>query len=96
MSRVVIEYCPKCRWLMRAGWVAQELLTTFADELEEVALRPADSGTFRVLLDGEVLADRRIDGGFPELAPLKQRVRDRVAPDRALGHSDRREGSDGT
>ena len=33
--RVVIEYCPKCRWLLRAAWIAQELLTTFENELAE-------------------------------------------------------------
>lgn len=88
--RVVIEYCPKCRWLLRAAWIAQELLTTFENELAEVALRPADSGVFRVHLDGERLADRKRDGGFPDLPALKQAIRDRVAPDRDLGHSERK------
>ena len=88
--RVVIEYCPKCRWLLRAAWIAQELLTTFENELAEVALRPADSGVFRVDLDGELLADRKRDGGFPDLPALKQAIRDRVAPDRDLGHSERK------
>ena len=38
--RVEIEYCTQCRWLLRAAWMAQELLTTFQDDLGEVALRP--------------------------------------------------------
>jgi len=88
--RVVIEYCPRCRWLLRAGWMAQELLTTFENELAEVALRPADSGVFRVHLDGELLADRKRDGGFPDLPALKQAIRDRIAPERDLGHSERK------
>lgn len=88
--RVVIEYCPRCRWLLRAGWLAQELLTTFEAELGEVALRPADSGVFRVLLNDEPLADRKRDGGFPDLPLLKQAIRDRIAPGRDLGHSERR------
>lgn len=88
--RLVIEYCPRCRWLLRAAWTAQELLTSFENELAEVALRPADSGVFRIELDGELLADRKRDGGFPELPALKQAVRDRVAPERDLGHSERR------
>ena len=87
---VVIEYCTQCRWLLRAGWMAQELLTTFPDELAEVSLRPGSGGIFRVSLDGELIADRKRDGGFPDLPTLKQQIRDRIAPDRGLGHSDRK------
>lgn len=87
--RLDITYCTQCRWLLRAGWTAQELLTTFPADLGEVALVPGTGGVFVVRLDGEVLWDRSVDGGFPELAVLKQRVRDRVSPDRDLGHSDR-------
>ena len=87
--RIEIEYCTGCRWLMRAGWTAQELLSTFEAELAEVALVPgATSGVFIVRLDGEVLFDRAEAGRFPELRELKQAVRDRVAPERSLGHSD--------
>jgi selenoprotein W-related protein len=87
--RVEIHYCPRCRWLLRAAWIAQELLTTFSEELGEVALVPAaESGRFVVILDGELIFDRREDGRFPEAKELKQLIRDRVAPGRDLGHSD--------
>ena len=89
MPRVEITYCPRCRWLLRAAWMTQELLTTFERELTEVALRPGDEGIFEITLDGETIWSRAAEGRFPELKELKQRVRDRVAPDRALGHSDR-------
>ncbi|NKF24440.1 SelT/SelW/SelH family protein [Solimonas sp. C16B3] len=88
--RVEIEYCTQCRWLLRAAWIAQELLTTFQDQLGEVALRPGQGGAFRVRLNGERLSDRATDGGFPDLPLLKQKIRDRVAPERDLGHSDRK------
>jgi len=87
--RVEIRYCPRCRWLLRAAWLAQELLSTFESELGEVALVPAGSGVFEVRLGGDVLWSRAADGGFPEARELKQRVRDRVAPGRDLGHVDR-------
>ncbi|HEU5484732.1 MAG TPA: SelT/SelW/SelH family protein [Microlunatus sp.] len=87
--RIVITYCTQCRWLLRAGWVAQELLTTFATDLQEIALRPGVGGVFQVELDDELVWDRKRDGGFPEIAGLKRLVRDRVAPGRTLGHSDR-------
>jgi len=88
--RVEIVYCTKCRWLLRAAWLAQELLTTFEAELGEVALQPAsESGVFRVRVDDALVWCRKAEGGFPEAKELKQRVRDLVAPDRELGHSDR-------
>jgi selenoprotein W-related protein len=87
--RIEIEYCTGCRWLLRAGWTAQELLTTFEAELGEVALIPGSGGVFEVRLDGETLWSRKEMSRFPELKELKQLVRDRIAPDKPLGHSDR-------
>jgi len=86
--RLEIEYCTQCRWLLRAAWLAQELLTTFVDELGEVALVPGKGGVFEVRLDGETLWSRKAEGRFPEAKEVKQRLRDRVAPGRDLGHSD--------
>ncbi|HMO86239.1 MAG TPA: SelT/SelW/SelH family protein [Lacipirellulaceae bacterium] len=85
--RVEIVYCTQCRWLLRAAWLAQELLTTFVDELGEVALAPGTGGVFQVRVDGDLVWDRAVDGGFPEAKALKQRVRDRIAPGKDLGHS---------
>ena len=86
---VEIEYCPGCRWLLRAAWTAQELLTTFEADLNAVTLRPSEiGGTFRVLLDGQMIWDRKGEGGFPEIKVLKQRIRDQIDPKRDLGHSD--------
>ena len=70
--------------------MAQELLHTFNDELAEVALLPAsESGRFEIRLDQQLLWDRKRDGGFPDIKTLKRKVRDAIAPDRALGHLDR-------
>lgn len=86
--RIEIVYCTQCRWLLRAGWTAQELLTSFAPELGEVALVPGGSGVFEVWINDELIWSRKEQGRFPELKELKQRVRDRVAPQKDLGHSD--------
>jgi selenoprotein W-related protein len=86
--RVEIEYCTQCRWLLRAGWTAQELLTTFQAELGEVALVPGSGGVFDVRVGDQVVWSRSVEGRFPELKELKQRLRDVIAPDRSLGHSD--------
>jgi selenoprotein W-related protein len=88
--RVEIEYCRECRWLLRAAWMTQELLTTFENEIGEVALIPGTGGIFEVRLDGEVLFSRKQEGRFPELKELKQLIRDRVALGKPLGHSDRK------
>ena len=87
--RLEIEYCTQCRWLLRAAWMAQEVLTTFASELGEVALIPGTGGTFTVRLDGESIWSRAHAGRFPEIKELKQLIRDRIAPGKDLGHSDR-------
>lgn len=84
-----ILYCPKCRWLLRSAWLAQELLSTFQDELGEVALCPAGSGVFQIVAAGEMVWDRKVDEGFPEAKELKRRVRDVIVPEKDLGHSDR-------
>jgi selenoprotein W-related protein len=86
--RVEIEYCTQCRWLLRAGWTAQELLTTFQAELGEVALVPGTGGVFDVRVGDQIVWSRSVEGRFPELKELKQRLRDVIAPGRALGHSD--------
>ena len=89
---VDIEYCPGCRWLLRAGWTAQELLTTFEADLGGVSLRPSEiGGTFRVSSGEMILWDRKTEGRFPEMKELKQRLRDHIAPERDLGHSDTKE-----
>lgn len=76
---------------MRAAWMAQELLTTFEQELDSVALKPSDtSGSYQILLNATVIFDRKIKGHFPEIKELKQLVRDLVAPQKTLGHSDRK------
>ena len=78
--------------MLRSAYLAQELLTTFdSGEIREVALAPQygePGGVFVVTVDDAVVWDRSLDGGFPETKVLKQRVRDRIAPDRNLGHSD--------
>ena len=86
---IVITYCTQCQWLLRAGWMAQELLSTFGADLGEVALVPGTGGIFTVECNGELIWERKRDGGFPDAAELKRRVRDRVWPERELGHSDK-------
>jgi selenoprotein W-related protein len=84
-----IEYCTQCRWLLRAAWLSQELLTTFEEELGGVTLIPGTGGIFEVRGAGALLWSRKAEGRFPEAKELKQRVRDQIAPGRDLGHSDR-------
>lgn len=85
---VAITYCTQCRWLLRAGWSAQELLVTFEDELGGVTLIPGTGGVFDVTVDGQTVWSRKAEGRFPEMKELKQRIRDVIAPERDLGHSD--------
>ena len=86
---IEIVYCRLCGWGLRAGWMAQELLTTFAQEVGSVTLTPdATGGVFEVRVDGETIWSRNARGRLPEMREIKQSVRDRIAPGRSLGHSD--------
>ncbi|KAJ5084857.1 hypothetical protein NUU61_009436 [Penicillium alfredii] len=102
VPRIAIEFCTQCRWMLRAAYFAQELLSTFSTDLGEVALVPRTGGIFRVTIrhasqtetetattQESVLWDRKRDGGFPEVKALKSLVRNVIDPDRDLGHTDR-------
>ncbi|MCX4192485.1 SelT/SelW/SelH family protein [Methylophaga sp. OBS1] len=89
-NKVSIVYCTQCRWLLRAGWMAQELLSTFDEELDELSLKPGTGGIFEVYANDQLVWSRKQEGRFPEITELKQRVRDQIAPERDLGHIDRK------
>ncbi|KAL6924550.1 hypothetical protein ACHAPO_003770 [Fusarium lateritium] len=99
LPRVSIQFCTQCKWMLRAAYYAQELLSTFSTGLGEVALQPSTGGTFIVSITHQApgaetastktLWDRREDGGFPETKELKRRVRDVIEPERDLGHVDK-------
>ncbi len=86
---ISIAYCTQCNWLLRSAWMAQELLSTFGEELGGVTLIPGTGGIFEIRLGEALLWERRRDGGFPDVKTLKQLVRDQIAPGRDLGHVDR-------
>lgn len=87
--RITITYCTQCNWLLRSGWMAQELLSTFGTEIGGVTLVPGTGGVFSIHLGTHLIWERKRDGGFPDARTLKQAVRDLIDPDRDLGHIDR-------
>jgi selenoprotein W-related protein len=87
--RIEIEYCTQCRWLLRAAWMAQELLLTFEQEVGGVTLIPGTGGIFEIRVGDTLLWSRKDQGGFPEIKELKRLVRDCIAPGKDLGHVDR-------
>ncbi|KAI0650043.1 Rdx family-domain-containing protein [Trametes meyenii] len=96
---ITIEFCDRCRWLHRATWVSTELFLTFpTPAIKSITVMPLNAedtgGRFRVwlYLDGQppiLVWDRKVEGGFPELKVLKQRIRDHIQPGKSLGHSDK-------
>jgi selenoprotein W-related protein len=90
--RVEITYCTNWRFMLRAAYMAQELLTTFEKELGEVALVPGSGGIFEVTLDGDVLATNRETKPSPEIGEVKRLLRDRLAPERQIGHDSGHQG----
>jgi len=87
---IIIEYCPKCGWMLRSAYMAQELLTTFTGEIRGVSLLPSETGgVFRISIDEDLIFDRKEKQRFPEIKELKRLVRDYVCPGMDLGHTDR-------
>ncbi len=77
--------------MLRAAYVAQELLTSFTEDIHGVLLHPSEvNGTFRISVEEKEIFDRKQMARFPETKELKQLVRDIVNPGKDLGHSDRR------
>ncbi|KAL1970536.1 hypothetical protein VTN77DRAFT_4180 [Rasamsonia byssochlamydoides] len=99
LPRIMIKYCTQCKWMLRAAYFAQELLSTFNTSLGEVSLIPTTGGVFTVTIfhlsqdslstQETLLWDRKTHGGFPEVKQLKSLVRNIVDPSRDLGHVDR-------
>lgn len=88
---IAITYCRLCNWMLRAAWMGQELLSTFAEEAGSLTLIPDNTGgVFEVRIDETLVWSRSEQGRFPEITELKQIVRDRIAPANGLGHADRK------
>ena len=90
-NHIEILYCTQCRWLLRSTWIAQELLTTFEQEISTLTLKPGTGGIFEVSANGVLVWSRKDQGRFPEITELKQLIRDHIAPGRDLGHADRKQ-----
>lgn len=87
---ITITYCSQCNWMLRAAWMAQELLNTFSTDLAQVTLVPASGGIYQIQVNDELIWDRKTDGGFPDAADIKRRVRALCFPDRDLGHNEKK------
>ena len=75
--------------MLRSAYFAQELLSTFTDDIKGVLLEPSElPGRFKISIDNKLIFDRKREGRFPEIKELKQLVRDVVNPGKSLGHSD--------
>ena len=85
-AAITITYCSQCNWMLRASWMAQELLHTFSTDIASVTLVPGTGGIFTIDVDGQQIWERKQDGGFPDAAELKRRVRDVCFPEKPLGH----------
>jgi selenoprotein W-related protein len=42
-------------------------------------------------VSGELIFSRKTEGRFPEMKELKQIIRDKIAPEKSLGHSDKKD-----
>lgn len=86
---ITVEYCTKCKFMMRSAWIAQELLQTFEGDIDEAILKPSEiPGIWRIYANDLQIWDRKTERGLPEMKDLKRRVRDIIAPEKNLGHAE--------
>lgn len=86
---VTVEYCSKCKFMMRSAWIAQELLQSFEGDIDEAVLKPSEiPGIWRIYANDQQVWDRKTERGLPEMKDLKRRVRDVIAPNKNLGHAE--------
>jgi selenoprotein W-related protein len=88
-ATVEIEYCVRCGFMLRAAWIAQELLRAFEDELAAVIMRPGIGGVLIVRMNGETLFSNREDGGLPDIKVLKRRIAHGIGSRKSFGHEER-------
>ena len=85
-----IEFCIKCKWLTRASWIAQELLSTFSNDLYGITIIPSDeAGILEIRCGRKIIWDRKAKKRMPEIKELKQKGRDIINPEKNLGHIDK-------
>jgi selenoprotein W-related protein len=68
--------------------MVQELLNTFSQVINELKLVPSSGGVFEIYVNDKLIWSRKDMEGFPEIKKLKQLVRDEIAPEMDLGHTD--------
>jgi len=62
---IIIEYCPKCGWMLRAAYMAQELLTTFTSDIKSVTLVPSETnGCYQIFIDDKKYSIAKILADF--------------------------------
>lgn len=66
------------------------IINPFQDEIIALTLQPSTGGVFEIYVNENLLWSRREKGGFPEIKLLKQLVRDHIAPEKSLGHTDKK------
>ena len=82
---VAITYCVGCRWLLRAAYHGQELMSSFDEKINSLTLIPSrppnKGGAYQVVVTqspelSSVLWDRFSEGRFPDTDELKERLSD--------------------
>jgi len=83
---IKIEYCPVCGWLPTATYIAQELLTTFKNELQAVSLEPSSvTGRFIVQILHKGLVDPKFDISNTDIKVIKRQIRVHIDTDLSTG-----------
>jgi selenoprotein W-related protein len=82
MVDLEITYCQPCGHQPRAVELVNQLLAEYGMPLNKkltVALKPADSGIFDVVLDGQLIFSRKQEGRFPTVDEIKKQIEPKLS-----------------
>ena len=79
-NQIIIEYCTGCRWLLRSAWFAQELLTTFEEELFKCMPKTKNRSSrhFQIFCNNQLFGVEK-DLRFPDIKELKKATRQNLS-----------------
>ena len=70
-NHITIKYCTQCQWMLRATWIAQEILSTFEEDISTISLEPGKGGVFEIQVNEILIWSLKKERKFPQPKDFK-------------------------
>lgn len=75
VKEIEIQYCTSWNYLPKAASLADEILSTFKQDISRLVLVPSDGGRFEVSFDGDLVFSKLAEKRFPENAEIMGQIK---------------------